>query len=184
MERPKSAAAARQEVKTRTHKMLLESGIPALLEKLLADCFMSCPPRPLEFLAAALENHAAGRSGEVPGASPAADRPTTPAGLKESFDQSAREVLSIACVSLMKDLVKAKPENPVDFTLLRLRTLQQELEGESAGPDDAELTDAAVRIQAVQRGKTARKERDEMTAAATKIQSVHRGKATRKHGGA
>jgi hypothetical protein len=91
MERPRSAAAARQEVKTRTHKMLLESGIPALLEKLLADCFMSCPARPLEFLATALENHAAGRSGEVSGASPVADRPTTPAGLKEKFDQSARE---------------------------------------------------------------------------------------------
>ncbi len=91
MERPRSAAAARQEVKTRTHKMLLESGIPALLEKLLADCFMACPARPLEFLATALENHAAGRSGEVAGASPVADRPTTPAGLKEKFDQSARE---------------------------------------------------------------------------------------------
>jgi hypothetical protein len=48
MERPKSAAAARQEVKTRTHKMLLESGIPALLEKLLADCFMSCPTHLLD----------------------------------------------------------------------------------------------------------------------------------------
>ena len=48
MERPKSAAAARQEVKTRTHKMLLESGIPALLEKLLADCFMSGPTRLLD----------------------------------------------------------------------------------------------------------------------------------------
>ena len=79
----------------------------------------------------------------------------------------------------MKDLVKAKPENPIDFTLLRLRALQQELEQESAGGDE-ELNGAAVRIQAVQRGKSARKERDEMTAAATKIQSVHRGKTARK----
>ena len=79
----------------------------------------------------------------------------------------------------MKDLVKAKPENPIEFTLLRVRALQQELETEGSDVD-AEMTDAAVRIQAVQRGKSARKEREEMTSAATKIQSVHRGKTARK----
>lgn len=79
----------------------------------------------------------------------------------------------------MKDLVKAKPDNPIEFTLLRVQALRQELEEEGSDAN-TELTDAAVRIQAVQRGKSARKERDEMTAAATKIQSVHRGKTTRK----
>ena len=79
----------------------------------------------------------------------------------------------------MKDLVKAKPENPIEFTLLRLRNLQQELENEETD-GDAEMKDAAVRIQAVQRGKSVRKEREEMTSAATKIQSVQRGKAARK----
>jgi hypothetical protein len=93
MDRPRSAAAARQEVKTRTHKMLIESGIPALLEKLLADCFMERPPKPLEYLVKALENHAAGRS-EAPGEAPVADRPTTPAELKDHFDRSARECVT------------------------------------------------------------------------------------------
>lgn len=90
----------------------------------------------------------------------------------------AARVLSIACVSLMKDLVKAKPENPIEFTLLRVRALQQELENDGSNAD-AEMTEAAIRIQAVQRGKSARKEREEMTSAATKIQSVHRGKTAR-----
>ena len=107
MERPRSAAAARQEVKTRTHKMLLESGIPALLEKLLADCFMACPARPLEYIAAALENHAAGKSGEVPGAAPVADRPSTPAGLKENFDQSARECVAVPQFSTSRPAASA-----------------------------------------------------------------------------
>ena len=85
----------------------------------------------------------------------------------------------------MKDLVKAKPENPIDFALLRLRKLQQELEGGSGGSGsgdegDAEMTDAATKIQSIHRGKAARKEREEMTDAATKIQSIHRGKAARK----
>ena len=178
--RPRSAKAAREEVKTKTHKMLLESGIPALLEKLLADCFMCSPAQPLAFVVAGLENHAAGKP-----VSPAAPDESTPAGLKKNFEQSAREILSIACVSLMKDLVKANPENPVDFALARLRSLQQELEGGGGGgggggADDDEMTEAAMRIQAVQRGKAARKERDEMTGAATKIQAVQRGKAARK----
>ena len=184
--RPRSAKAAREEVKTKTHKMLLESGIPALLEKLLADCFMCSPAQPLAFVVAGLENHAAGKP-----VSPAAPDESTPAGLKKNFEQSAREILSIACVSLMKDLVKANPEDPVQFALARLRSLQQELEGGSGGgsgcgaddgggADDDEMTEAAMRIQAVQRGKAARKERDEMTGAATKIQAVQRGKAARK----
>ena len=178
--RPRSAKAAREEVKTKTHKMLLESGIPALLEKLLADCFMCSPAQPLAFVVAGLENHAAGKP-----VSPAAPDESTPAGLKKNFEQSAREILSIACVSLMKDLVKANPEDPVDFALARLRSLQQELEGGGGGgggggADDDEMTEAAMRIQAVQRGKAARKEREEMTGAATKIQAVQRGKAARK----
>ena len=177
--RPRSAKAAREEVKTKTHKMLLESGIPALLEKLLADCFMCSPAQPLAFVVAGLENHAAGKP-----VSPAAPDESTPAGLKKNFEQSAREILSIACVSLMKDLVKANPEDPVEFALARLRSLQQELEGGGGGggggADDDEMTEAAMRIQAVQRGKAARKEREEMTGAATKIQAVQRGKAARK----
>jgi hypothetical protein len=66
----------------------------------------------------------------------------------------------MACVSLMKDLVKAKPENPIEFTLVRLRTLQQELENDGSDVDadmTNEMSSAATKIQAVQRGKIARK---------------------------
>jgi hypothetical protein len=60
----------------------------------------------------------------------------------------------------MKDLVKAKPENPIEFTLVRLRTLQQELENDGSDVDadmTNEMSSAATKIQAVQRGKIARK---------------------------
>ena len=66
----------------------------------------------------------------------------------------------MACVSLMKDLVKAKPENPIEFTLVRLRTLQQELENDGSDVDadmTNEMSSAATKIQAVQRGKIAHK---------------------------
>ena len=66
----------------------------------------------------------------------------------------------MACVSLMKDLVKAKPENPIEFTLVRLRTLQQELENDGSDVDadmTNEMSSAATKIQSVQRGKIARK---------------------------
>lgn len=61
----------------------------------------------------------------------------------------------------MKDLVKAKPENPMEFTLVRLRALQQELENDGSNVDadmTNEMSSAATKIQAVQRGKIARKQ--------------------------
>ena len=54
----------------------------------------------------------------------------------------------------------------------------------NAGAEQADAEeqadDAAIRIQAIQRGKCARRERSEQSAAATRMQAVQRGKAARK----
>ena len=194
-------AAGAQAKLAQSQQSLYASGIPNLIERLLFQCFIHAPSKPIDLLLAGLERAKGGdmhadmsdlaEAQPRPAGSP--KRPTTPAQIRQSFDESQRYELTSCIKDLLQTLIKTKPADPLAAAITKVKEdldkpaefefepgVQAYVEakklfsGEEGVADvladmgltEAEAAAAAEKVQAIQRGKLARRQLAEARAVA------------------
>jgi hypothetical protein len=153
------------------------------IAELLDNCCRDTPEELTPYLVAKLTEKvpAAAKSIEIPPEASAWKSSKVPVYTQAQLKQYLEDIRwGPTLAAVMERVLYSRPKNALAFMIELL------VKGDVAAPDtgeeaaQAELDEAAARLQAIQRGRKSRKERREQADAATKVQAARRGSSSRK----